>query len=111
MVLKNDRCAMITTRRTAVLLVFGLIAAAVVCNAQEPLLAEKPKPPVVLLPATLSEPAVDPLLQTMDKKTDRQLTEKPWAWRFLEGMAIGAATYTTQKQSDGRPQTPSTVKP
>ncbi|WP_277057784.1 hypothetical protein [Trichlorobacter lovleyi] len=102
---------MVTTRRTTVVLVFGLIAAAVACNAQEPLLAEKPKPPVVLVPITLAEPAVDPLLQTVEKKTDRQLAEKPWAWRFLEGMAIGAATYTTQKQSDGRPQTPTTVKP
>ena len=102
---------MITTRRTTVLLVFSLIAAAVVCNAQEAVLAEKPKPPVVLVPATLAEPVVDPLLQTVEKKTDRQLAEKPWAWRFLEGMAIGAANYNTQKQSDGRPQTPSTVKP
>lgn len=102
---------MVTTRRTIVVLVFGLIAAAAACNAQEPLLAENPKPPVVLVPATLAEPAVDPLLQTVEKKTDRQLAEKPWAWRFLEGMAIGAATNTTQKQSDGRPQTPTTVKP
>jgi len=102
---------MVTTRRTTVVLVFGLIAAAAACNAQEPLLAEKTKPPVVLVPATLAEPAVDPLLQTVEKKTDRQLAEKPWAWRLLEGMAIGAATNTTQKQSDGRPQTPTTVKP
>ncbi len=102
---------MITTRRTAVLLIFGLIAAAGAGNAQEAVPPENPKPPVVLVPATLAEPAVDPLLQTVDKKTDRQLTEKPWPWRFLEGVAIGAATYTTQKQSDGRPQTPTTVKP
>jgi hypothetical protein len=102
---------MITTRRTTVLLVFSLIAAAVVCNAQEAVLAEKPKPLVVLVPATLAEPAVDPLLQTVETKTGRELAEKPWFWRFLEGMAIGAATYNTQKQSDGRPQTPTTVKP
>lgn len=102
---------MVTTRRTTVVLVFGLIAAAAACNAQESVPAENPKPPVVLVPATLAEPAVDPLLQTVEKKTDRQLAEKPWAWRLLEGMAIGAATYTTQKQSDGRPQTPTTVKP
>lgn len=102
---------MVTIRRTLVLLVFGLITAAGACNAQEAVLAENPKPPVVLVPATLAEPAVDPLLQAVEKKTDRQLAEKPWAWRFLEGMAIGAATYNTQKQSDGRPQTPSTVKP
>jgi hypothetical protein len=102
---------MVTTRRTTVVLVFSLIAAAASCNAQEAVLAENPKPPVVLVPATLAEPAVDPLLQIVEKKTDRQLAEKPWAWRFLEGMAIGAATNTTQKQSDGRPQTPTTVKP
>ncbi len=102
---------MVTTRRTTLLLVSGLIAIAVACNAQEPLQSENPKPPIVLLPATLSQPAINPLLQTVEKKSDRQLTEKPWAWRFLEGMAIGAATYNTQKQSDGRPQTPSTVKP
>jgi len=102
---------MVSTHRTTILLVLCLIAVAGACSAQEPLLAENPKPPVVLLPATLAEPVVDPLLQTVEKKTDRQLAEKPWAWQFLEGMAIGAATYNTQKQSDGRPQTPTTVKP
>ncbi len=102
---------MVTTRRTTVVLVFGLLAAAAAGNAQEAVPVETPKPPVVLVPATLAEPAVDPLLQAVEKKSDRQLAEKPWAWRFLEGMAIGAATYTTQKQSDGRPQTPTTVKP
>jgi len=102
---------MVTTRRTTVVLVFGLIAAAAVCNAQEPLQAENPTPPVVLLPATLPQPAVDPLLETVEKKPAKQVTETPWFWRFMEGMAIGAATYNTQKQSDGRPQTPSTVKP
>jgi hypothetical protein len=102
---------MITTHKIAMLLVLCLVAAAGACNAQEAVPAANPKPPVVLVPATLAEPAVDPLLQNVEKKTDRQLAERPWAWRFLEGMAIGAATYNTQKQSDGRPQTPSTVKP
>jgi hypothetical protein len=102
---------MVSTHRTAMLLVLYLIAVAGPCNAQEPLLAESPKPPVVLVPATPAQPAVDPLLQTVETKTGRELAEKPWFWRFLEGMAIGAATYNTQKQSDGRPQTPTTVKP
>lgn len=102
---------MISTHGTALLLVSALIAAAVAGNAQEPLQAGNPKPPVVLLPATLTDAAVDPLLETVEKKPANELTEKPWFWRLLEGMAIGAATYTTQKQSDGRPQTPSTVKP
>ena len=102
---------MVTTRRTTVVLVFGLIAAAAACNAQEAVPVENPKPPVVLVPATLAEPEVDPLLQAVEKKKANELTEKPWCWRLLEGMAIGAATYNTQKQSDGRPQTPTTVKP
>lgn len=102
---------MVTMRRTALLLVLGLIVTAVFCNAQEPLQAENPTPPVVLLPATLPQPAVDPLLERVDKKPAKQVTETPWFWRFMEGIAIGAATHNTQKQSDGRPQTPSTVKP
>ncbi|MDK9716879.1 MAG: hypothetical protein OEL57_03105 [Trichlorobacter sp.] len=102
---------MASTRKTTVLLVAGLIVTAVFCNAQEAVQTEKPKPSVMLLPTTLPQPAGDPLLETVDKRPTRQVTETPWFWRFMEGMAIGAATYNTQKQSDGRPQTPSTVKP
>jgi len=102
---------MATTPRTAFLLVSGLIVTAVFCNAQEAVQADNPKPPVVLMPTTLPQPTVDPRLETVEKKPAKQVTETPWYWRFMEGMAIGAATYNTRKQSDGRPQTPSTVKP
>lgn len=102
---------MATTPRTALLLVSGLIVTAVVCNAQEAVQADNQKPAVVLVPATLAPPAVDPWLETVEKRPAKQVAETPWYWRFMEGMAIGAATYNTRKQSDGRPQTPSTVKP
>ena len=93
-------------------LLFGVVvvAAASVCYAEEST-SPGTQLPSVFLPAKPIQPAVDPLLQTVEKKPDRQFAEKSWAWRFLEGMAIGAATYNTQKQSDGRPQSPRTVKP
>jgi hypothetical protein len=36
-------------------------------------------------------------------KPATEVLEPSWFWQFLEGIAIGAATYNTEKQSDGRP--------
>jgi len=87
-----------------------MVAAAPVCHAEEST-SPGTQLPSVFLPAKPIQPAVDPWLETVEKRPAKQVTETPWYWRFMEGMAIGAATYNTRKQSDGRPQTPSTVKP
>jgi hypothetical protein len=37
-------------------------------------------------------------------KPDKEVWERSWYWILLEGIALGAARYNTEKQSDGRPQ-------
>jgi hypothetical protein len=55
-------------------------------------------------PVLVPEPAITPDLKTEPAKPAREVPEKSWFRRLLEGTAIGAATYNTEKQSDGRPQ-------
>lgn len=104
---------MIWSRKTILVLLCGLMitTAASADSTQKAVQPGSARSPVVLLPATLAEPATDPLLQTVEKKPAKELAEKPCFWRFLEGLAIGAATYNTRKQDDGRPQTPMSITP
>jgi len=63
-------------------------------NEQSPAVAS------ALLPKTINNHPPVPA----QVKTDHEVSEKPWLWRFLEMITIGAAKYNTEKQSDGRPR-------
>lgn len=45
-----------------------------------------------------------PITKPESLKPDKEVLVQSWFWRMLQGMAIGAASYNTEKQSDGRPQ-------
>ncbi len=52
-----------------------------------------------LTPAITSSAA----LGTAIEKPVKEVSERPWYWRFMEGIVMSAAKYNTEKQSDGRP--------
>jgi hypothetical protein len=97
-------------------LLCGLLAFAVIvppCHAQETGPSYD-----VLLPKTEADLAskmdVLPILAPQSanspgpRATDPKAVKAPevaWYWRFLEMLAISAAKYNTEKQSDGRPLT------
>lgn len=100
------------SKRTAACLLWCLFLAAApsVCQAQDTPQPDSRKP-LLLFPATLAKSEPDPLLRSPDKKESGRLAEKSWILKFLEGVAIGAATHNTQRQNEGRPQTPTTASP
>lgn len=64
--------------------------------------ATVPRPEKIQAPVTGDMAAPIPKPESL--KPDKEVVEQSWFWRLLQGMAIGAATYNTEKQSDGRPQ-------
>ncbi|OGU15994.1 MAG: hypothetical protein A2076_04980 [Geobacteraceae bacterium GWC2_53_11] len=94
-------------RRTKILILLcGMLisVASTLCHAQETgKQFEVKMPQETVAPVLVPEPAVPPDLITEPAKPAREVPEKSWFWRLLEGTAIGAATYNTEKQSDGRP--------
>lgn len=64
--------------------------------------ATAPRPEILQAPATGEMPAPIPKPESL--KPDKEVVAQSWFWRLLQGMAMGAATYNTEKQSDGRPQ-------
>lgn len=95
-------------RRTKMLILLcGMLlsAASTLCHAQETgKQSEVKMPQETAAPVLVPGPAIIPDLKTAPAKPAREVTEKSWFRRLLEGTAIGAATYNTEKQSDGRPQ-------
>ncbi|MDD2733557.1 MAG: hypothetical protein PHF56_06415 [Desulfuromonadaceae bacterium] len=94
-------------RRTRILILsFGiLISASLLCHAQEAgKLFDVKMPQEAASPVLVPEPAITPDLRMEPAKPDRKVPEKSWFRRLLEGTAIGAAMYNTEKHSDGRPQ-------
>lgn len=65
--------------------------------------ATAPRPEIIQAPATGDMAA--PIPKPDSVRADKEVVAQSWFWRLLQGMAIGAATYNTEKQSDGRPQT------
>lgn len=63
-------------------------------NEQSPAVAS------ALLPKTINTHPPVPA----QAKTDHEVSETPWYWRFLGMITIGLAKYNTEKQSDGRPR-------
>lgn len=54
-------------------------------------------------PVFVPEITNTPALRPAEAKPAREVPEQSWYWRFLEMIAISAAKYNTDKQSDGRP--------
>ncbi|MDD2852197.1 MAG: hypothetical protein PHY09_09920 [Desulfuromonadaceae bacterium] len=91
--------------RTLILLFGILISVSSLCHAQETgKLFDVKMPQEAVAPVLVPEPAITPNLSMEPAKPDRKVPEKSWFRRLLEGTAIGAATYNTEKHSDGRPQ-------
>lgn len=64
--------------------------------------ATAPRPEIMQEPATGDMSAPIPKPESL--RPDKEELVQSWFWRLLQGMAIGAASYNTEKQSDGRPQ-------
>lgn len=64
--------------------------------------ATAPRPEIMQAPATVDMAAPIPKPESL--RPDKEVVAQSWFWRLLQGMAIGAATYNTEKQSDGRPR-------
>jgi len=64
--------------------------------------ATVPRPEIMQAPVTGDMAA--PIPKPESFRPDKEVLVQSWFWRLLQGMVIGAATYNTEKQSDGRPQ-------
>lgn len=94
---KSASCAVV------IALIFLLVP--MMCRAQEieKLLDVKAPPHGEALQASLVENMAAPLQGPVEAaKTDKQ-TSQSWYLHLLNGIAMGLATYNTQKQNDGRP--------
>lgn len=91
--------------KTLILLFGILIFITSLCHAQEAgKLFDVKMPQEAASPVLVPEPAITPDLRMEPAKPAKEVPEKSWFRRLLEGTAIGAAMYNTEKQSDGRPQ-------
>lgn len=101
--------AKVTARRRTVVLILVcatvLSTAALTCHAQEP-----GKLPEAKIPSLEPAPAFVPEIKTNSAvpepakvKPDKKPPEKSWFRRLFEGTLTGAASYNTDKQSEGRP--------
>jgi hypothetical protein len=98
---------MVERRRKISILLCGMLisAATPLCHAQEQAkLYDVKIQQKDVAPVLVPESAITPDLKTEPAKPAREVPKKSWFRRILEGTAIGAATYNTEKQSDGRPQ-------
>jgi hypothetical protein len=91
--------------KTMILLCGIFISVTPLCYAQdEGKLFDVKMPWEAVSPVLVPEPSVTPDLKVEPAKPVKEVSEKSWFRRLLEGTAIGAVTYNTEKQSDGRPQ-------
>lgn len=58
---------------------------------------------VNILQAKMSSAAIPDFNKPSPSGAVQVTPYKHWFWRFLEGLAIGAAKYNTEKEGDGRP--------
>ena len=91
--------------RILILVSVTLIATApLLCHAQEPgTLLDVKTVQAEVSPAFVPEITNSPALRPAEVKPAREVSEISWYWRFLGMIAISAAKYNTDKQSDGRP--------
>lgn len=98
---------MVERRTKFLILLCGMLisVATPLCHAQEAgKLFDVKMPKEAVSPVLVPEPAITPGLRMETAKPAKGVPEKSWFRRLLEGTAIGAATYNTEKESDGRPQ-------
>jgi hypothetical protein len=75
------------------------------CYAQEPVKRFEVKTPQTQMSSTFVPKLTNSLpSRAVETNPDKARSERGWFWRIVEGVAIGAAKYNTEKQSDGRPQ-------
>lgn len=97
---------MAESRTKSWILLLGILVfvATTLCHAQEPRkLFDVKTLPKEASPVLAPESAIIADPRAAQTKSAREVPEKSWFRRLLEGTAIGAATYNTEKQSDGRP--------
>jgi hypothetical protein len=94
-------------RRTKLLILLsGIVIATAtpLCHAQDSgKLFDVKIPRTEVLPAFVPEITTTAAPSPVRVKPDKELSETTWYWRILEGIAIGAARYNTEKQNAGRP--------
>lgn len=75
------------------------------CQAQDAgMPSEAKKTQTVVAPALLPKVVSSPLQVPEPAVPVKKASEKSWFRRIMEGTAIGAAIYNTDRQSDGRPR-------
>lgn len=96
-------------RKGILILLCGMLIATATprCHAQEPgKLFEVKLPQAEASPALVPKVTNNPVQRPADVKPDKEVSEKSWYRLFLEGVAISAAQYNTEKEDDGRPHPP-----
>ena len=98
-----------TEKRTMLwMLVSGMFISATtpLCHAQDTgRLPDVNPPPVKVSPALMPANITAPPPRPLAEQPERKVSPHPWYWRLLEGVAISAAQYNTEKNDDGRPHT------
>jgi len=93
-------------RRTTMILLLGILVSLTtpLCHAQEPAkLFDVKIPQKEVSPVLVPETANATGPRATQAKPAKDVPETSWFWRLLEGTAIGAAKYNTERQSEGRP--------
>ncbi|MFA7404794.1 MAG: hypothetical protein WC007_12420 [Pelobacteraceae bacterium] len=94
-------------RSTKTLILLGSLFLSVAtspCHSQEPgKLFDVKTPQKEVAPVLVPETANTAGPRATQAKPDKEVSDKSWFWRLIEGTAIGAAKYNTERQSEGRP--------
>ncbi|MDA8428703.1 MAG: hypothetical protein M0T70_05555 [Geobacteraceae bacterium] len=96
-----------TEKRTMLwLLVSGMFISATtpLCHAHDTgSLSDINPPPAMVSPALVPANITAPPPRPLEEQPGTKVSERSRYWRLLEGVAISAAQYNTEKNDDGRP--------
>jgi hypothetical protein len=92
--------------------VIVIATATSLCHAQDSgKLFDVKMPRTEVSPAFVPEITTTAVSSPARLKPEKELSETSWYWRILEGIAIGAARYNTEKQNAGRPNPNDSLAP